>query len=136
MNYKSLIFSALANTPKVIGNNNKALFVTSDNLISGIQLEDPSELSDSPVYEELYKAFLKEEKESVKLISELSKKVDFDKTAEDKLRTETLSSQNELIYLKDVTIQAISTGREASIPFLVLDSSKIIGMTIGTASKG
>lgn len=136
MNYKSLIFSALANTPKVIGNNNKALFVTSDNLISGIQLEDPSELGDSPVYEELYKAFLKEEKESVKLISELSKKVDFDKTAEDKLRTETLSSQNELIYLKDVTIQAISTGREASIPFLVLDSSKIIGMTIGTASKG
>lgn len=80
MNYKSLIFSALANTPKVIGNNNKALFVTSDNLISGIQLEDPSELGDSPVYEELYKAFLKEEKESVKLISELSKKVDFDKT--------------------------------------------------------
>ncbi len=120
----------------MIGNNNKALFVTSDNLISGIQLEDPSELGDSPVYEELYKAFLKEEKESVKLISELSKKVDFDKTTEDKLRTETLSSQNELIYLKDVTIQAISTGREASIPFLVLDSSKIIGMTIGTASKG
>ncbi|QHB52480.1 hypothetical protein GQR93_09875 [Lentilactobacillus hilgardii] len=110
------------------------LLITDATIISGKLVKNADDLEKGSIFQSTYSALTESLNENRKKLFTKFSKGFSDKSTFSKFKIDYLQNQEDIIFMKDVKIIKIGSTSQTDIPFLAVDTSKVIGATWGSAN--
>ena len=130
---KRNLIEASSVAAKVLGDGNHLVLFTDSVEIIGDLLDSGDDIESNTIYSTLFNS-LDSASDSFERAVKDGLKESNDKTNKFNVLSRFQDEKNSIVYLKNVTIQSLSTAQTSTVDFLVVDLTKIVGFTVGDSS--